>query len=292
MREDIIAVGVDIGGTNIKTVSLSEDMKIIASGSVPTPSEDPEAVAAAVAELIASTDSGDSPVGIACAGDISPEGIVSADNLGFDHVDLAGLIRRHTDRRFLLCQDAHAASVAELRLGGMKGEKNAVYLCVGTGVGGDVIIGGMSMRGINPSSCEIGHMIIHEGGKLCACGNRGCLEAYASASALSGMTGGRLSAGETARLAAGGDSEAAAIWRSYIGELSVGIMNCLILYSPGVVCIGGGLSLSGEFLINSIYEELKKFAYYRNCFRNVRIVTAAFGSGAGALGAALLAKER
>lgn len=286
-----VTIGIDIGGTNIKSVSLTGS-RITGSHSVPTPQDRPESVAAAVAELIDAAYSGDSPVGIACAGDISPDGIVSAENLGFDHIDLAGLIKRHTDRQFIICQDAHAASVAELRLGGMKGALNAVYLCVGTGIGGDIIIGGKSMRGINPSSCEIGHMIIHAGGKKCACGNHGCFEAYASASALSGMTDGKYSAGEIAKRAADGDKRFAAIWNTYIGELCIGIMNCLILYSPEVVCIGGGLSLSGEFLIRSVREGLEGSAYYRDYFRNVRIVTAEFGSDTGAVGAALLAAER
>ncbi len=197
-----MTIGIDIGGTNIKSVSLS-DGGIVSSHSAPTPSG-AENIALTVADIIESTEVSDSPVGIACAGDISPDGIVSTDNLGFDHVDLAGVIRRHTDRKFVICQDAHTASVAELTLGNMKGARNAVYLCFGTGIGGDIILGWKSMRGVNSSSCEIGHMITHMGGKLCSCGNHGCFEAYASASALSGMTDGRFTAGEIAKRDADG----------------------------------------------------------------------------------------
>ena len=284
-----MTIGIDIGGTNIKSVSL-RDGGIISSHSVPTP-EGPESIAMTVAKIIESTEVSDSPVGIACAGEISPDGVVSADNLGFDHVDLAGLIRRHTDRRFVICQDAHAASVAELTLGSMKGARNAVYLCVGTGLGGDVIIGGKSMRGVNPSSCEIGHMITHMCGKRCSCGNHGCFEAYASASALSGMTNGKFTAGEIAKRAKDGEAEFPTVWKSYIDELCCGIMNCLILYAPEVVCIGGGLSLSGEFLIRSVKDGLEKYKYYRDYFGKVGIVTARFTSDAGAVGAGLIAGE-
>ena len=285
-----VTVGIDIGGTNIKSVLLSKG-KVIASHSIPTPSAKPESIAMTVAELITSTDTSDSAVGIACAGDISRDGIVSADNLGFDRVDLAGLIKRHINRPLLICQDAHAASVAELRLGSMRNAENAVYLCIGTGIGGDIIVGGKSMRGINRSSCEIGHMIIHAGGKRCACGNFGCFEAYASANALSGMTDGRFSAAEIVKRASDGEKDFGEIWKTYVGELCTGIMNCLILYSPEVICIGGGLSLSGDFLINSVRKGLEDFAYYRDYFANVKIVTAQFASDAGAVGAALLAKE-
>ena len=132
---------------------------------------------------------------------------------------------------------------------------------VGTGIGGDVIIGGKSMRSVNPSSCEIGHMITHMDGKRCSCGNHGCFEAYASASALSGMTNGKFTAGEIAKRAKDGEAEFPTIWKSYIDELCCGIMNCIILYSPEVVCVGGGLSLSGEFLIRSVREGLEESAY-------------------------------
>ena len=81
------------------------------------------------------------------------------------------------------------------------------------------------------------------------------------------------------------------LWESYLGELAVGVMNCLILYAPSAVCIGGGMSLSGEFLLAGLRRKLEQFPYFNNCFSAVRLLTAAFAGEAGAVGAALLTED-
>ena len=142
-----------------------------------------------------------------------------------------------------------------------------------------------------PLSCEIGHMITHPNGKKCSCGNSGCYERYASAAALSEMSEYKYSAFEIVEGAKQGDKEFTAIWQEYISELCIGLMNCMILYSPDCVCIGGGLSGAGKFLINSIKDEMNNYRYYRDYFRDVKITVSKYGSNAGALGAAIYAAE-
>lgn len=285
-------IGVDIGGTNIKGVLL-EDRKILGRVSCPTPSGIPGRTAKAVCELAERLSGTDTrlPIGIACAGEIDENGVITAENLGWDKVDFVSELRKAGLSDFTLYQDAYAASEAEYRAGALRDTPNAVYLCIGTGIGGNVFLGGRSLRKLSKNSCELGHMSIHADGRRCSCGNKGCFEEYASAGALSRMSGSRYSAAEIVRMAQEGDAAMLSLWESYLGELAVGVMNCLILYAPSAVCIGGGMSLSGEFLLAGLRRKLEQFPYFNNCFLTVRLLTAAFAGEAGAVGAALLTED-
>ena len=284
-------IGIDIGGTNIKAL-IFENGKYTDGKSVVTPKNSPDNAARAVAGIADSLCGDEINIGIACAGEVDGStGIITADNLGFKNVDFSEMLGRYTNKRFYLLQDACAASYAELKLGVLKGFDNALYLCFGTGVGCDVILNGKSIRKNLPLSCEIGHMITHPNGKKCSCGNSGCYERYASAAALSEMSEYKYSAFEIAEGAKHGEKEFIVIWQEYISELCIGLMNCMILYSPDCVCIGGGLSGAGKFLINSIKDEMNNYRYYRDYFRDVKIAVSKYGSNAGALGAAIYAAE-
>ena len=140
-------IGVDIGGTNIKGVLL-EDRKILGRVSCPTPSGIPGRTAKAVCELAERLSGTDTrlPIGIACAGEIDENGVITAENLGWDKVDFASELRKAGLSDFTLYQDAYAASEAEYRAGALRDTPNAVYLCIGTGIGGNVFLGGRSLR--------------------------------------------------------------------------------------------------------------------------------------------------
>ena len=286
-------IGIDIGGTNIKGVLL-EGRKILKRVRCSTPSRIPGMTVKAVCELVerlSEKQKPNVPIGIACAGEIDENGVITADNLGWDKMDFASGLRKAGLSDFALYQDAYAASEAEYRAGALQNTPNAVYLCIGTGIGGNVFMDGRSLRKLSKNSCELGHMSIHADGRRCSCGNKGCFEEYASAGALSRMSGSRYSAAEIVRRAQEGDAEMLKLWEVYLGELAAGVMNCLILYAPSAVCIGGGMSLSGEFLLSGLHAKLREFPYFNNCFSNVRLLTAAFAGEAGAVGAALLTEE-
>ena len=284
-------IGIDIGGTNIKAMIVENGM-CAESITFATPKNSPEDTAKVVSDIANSLCGDNISMGIACAGEVdSSTGIITADNLGFKNVKFSEILGKYTRKKFYLIQDACAASFAEFKSGSLKGFDNSLYLCFGTGVGGDVILNGESIRKKLPLSCEIGHMITHPNGKKCSCGNSGCYERYASASALSEMSGGNYSAYEIAEGAKRGKTECSEIWKEYIYELCIGIMNCMIIYTPDCICIGGGLSGSGEFLINSITDEMNNYRYYRDYFRDVKITVSKYGGNAGALGAAIYAAE-
>ena len=178
-------------------------------------------------------------------------------------------------------------------------------ITLGTGVGGAMIVNGSCLEGYNYAAGEIGHMVIRQGGKLCTCGRRGCLEAYASASALT----------EQAREAAeknpdsllwqkagkdpdsingrlfmdcvkAGDETARKVFDEYLSFLAEGTANLINILQPERVCIGGGLSGAGEALLAPLRKRVSPMLYSRDSERNAQIVAAVLGNDAGIIGAA------
>lgn len=285
------AIGIDVGGTAIK-FALVSDGEVLLRAQCPTPTGDPPALAKAAAALIRENapDWEMLPIGFACAGDVDPKtGLVSADNLGWQNVPLGSLLREALGRDVLLEQDTHAAMMAEWANGSLKGEKNALYLTIGTGVGGGAILDGRPYREIRRPGSEFGHMITHAGGELCPCGERGCYERYASSAALVRRAKGYKNAKEIVDAVQRNDPAILPIWESYIEEVCVGLVSLMAIFYPEAISIGGGISASGDFLLNAILKGLSHHEGYRKYYSHIRIRLADFGNDAGVLGAAAAA---
>lgn len=285
------AIGIDVGGTAIK-FALASDGEVLLRAQCPTPTGDPPALAKSAAALIRENapDWEMLPIGFACAGDVDPKtGLVSADNLGWQNVPLGSLLREALGRDVLLEQDTHAAMMAEWANGSLKGEKNALYLTIGTGVGGGAILDGRPYREIRRPGSEFGHMITHAGGEPCPCGERGCYERYASSAALVRRAKGYKNAKEIVDAVQRNDPAILPIWESYIEEVCVGLVSLMAIFYPEVISIGGGISASGDFLLNAIRKGLSHHEGYRKYYSHIRIRLADFGNDAGVLGAAAAA---
>lgn len=285
------AIGIDVGGTAIK-FALVSDGEVLLRAQCPTPTGDPPALAKAAAALIRENapDWEILPIGFACAGDVDPKtGLVSADNLGWRNVPLGSLLREALGRDVLLEQDTHAAMMAEWANGSLKGEKNALYLTIGTGVGGGAILDGRPYREIRRPGSEFGHMITHAGGEPCPCGERGCYERYASSAALVRRAKGYKNAKEIVDAVQRNDPAILPIWESYIEEVCVGLVSLMAIFYPEAISIGGGISASGDFLLNAILKGLSHHEGYRKYYSHIRIRLADFGNDAGVLGAAAAA---
>lgn len=285
------AIGIDVGGTAIK-FALVSDGEVLLRAQCPTPTGDPPALAKAAAALIRENapDWEMLPIGFACAGDVDPKtGLVSADNLGWQNVPLGFLLREALGRDVLLEQDTHAAMMAEWANGSLKGEKNALYLTIGTGVGGGAILDGRPYREIRRPGSEFGHMITHAGGEPCPCGERGCYERYASSAALVRRAKGYKNAKEIVDAVQRNDPAILPIWENYIEEVCVGLVSLMAIFYPEVISIGGGISASGDFLLNAILKGLSHHEGYRKYYSHIRIRLADFGNDAGVLGAAAAA---
>lgn len=310
-------LGVDLGGTNIVAGVVDENFKIIATGkrktNFPRPAEEiVKDIAAAVKDAIynAKIDVKDIiSFGIGSPGAInSKDGIVErADNLGFYNFPITELLKKYTGFDFIIENDANAAAYGEYIAGAGKGYKSLVAVTLGTGVGGGVIIDGKIFAGSNYAGAELGHTIIAMDGEVCTCGRNGCWEAYASATALIRQTKQAMIrysdsimwelcnnditkvSGKTAFDAMRkGDKAGKMVVDKYIQYIAVGVINCVNIFQPEVLCIGGGVSKEGETLINPIKDYLDGEDYARNIKKRVQIKTAALGNDAGLIGAAFL----
>ncbi|MBI4495970.1 MAG: ROK family protein [Deltaproteobacteria bacterium] len=201
--------------------------------------------------------------------------------------------------------DANAAALGEKWMGAARGLKDFCLITLGTGVGGGLVLGGEVWHGADGMAGEIGHMTIDPAGPLCLCGNRGCLEMYASANALRRMVLEARSAGRTSRFfhrvdagpldgetihrgARDGDRLCREAFRRMGSALGIGISNLVNLLNVEGVILGGALAAAWRFFIPSVRNEVKSRAFLRPA-RRARIVCSAVGEDAGLLGSAFLA---
>lgn len=316
-------VGVDLGGSKISAIVADGSGNIKARDYRDTcAQEGPEGVISRIIESIKRVI--DSPavaspadvmgIGIGAAGACeTPSGIVSSSpNLpGWRNVPLKDIIQREFSLPTYLENDATIAALGEHRFGAGVGIGNLIYVTVGTGIGGGIIIDGKLYGGASGTAGEIGHMTIDVNGPPCNCGNIGCWETFASGTALAAAAVRQIEAGaQTTILSfAEGDLEKVSaqtiflaadqgdklakdlIWRTgyYLG---VGLVNLVNIFNPELVLIGGGLSQMGQLLLEPAIKVVKERAFEVPA-KAVRIERAQLGADAGVLGAvALVLREK
>lgn len=297
---DLVRVGVDIGGTDTKIGLVNAAQQLVAFSSAPTHAERPAAeVLADIAQRIRDLLSKQNVrwpqcqgVGFGVPGTVNPKlGLVPySNNLGWADVPFIETLKPYLPTPIRIANDADCAALGELAAGAGKGFRNIVMVTLGTGVGGGVILDGRLLHG-----SELGHMVLVENGELCTCGRRGCLEAYASATALKRdvrrITGFDMEPKAIFEAAASGDSTAKKIVDFYIHRLGEGIVNIVNLFRPQILLLGGGLSHQGETLLKPIREMVG-----RSCFGGAKaglpeIRVAPLGNRAGMIGAASLFQD-
>ena len=309
-------IGIDLGGTNIAAGVVDENGRILAQDSVPTLSERPiEEIVADMAAVSEKTvaDAGLSlsdikAIGIGCPGSVVNETgtIAFSNNIRMENVPLAAMLRKHIDLPVNIENDANAAAFGEYAING-KGAKDFVFITLGTGVGGGIIIDGKIYRGFNGAGAELGHMTLIHDGVMCSCGKKGCWESYASVTALIRQTaeaieknpdglmaklaeeGGKVSGRTAFDAAKQGDAEAQKVVDSYVRYVADGIVSMVNLFQPERLVIGGGISKEGDYLLNPI----KKFVEandYNKYLARTQIEIATLFNDAGIIGAALSAR--
>ena len=310
-------IGIDLGGTNIAVGVVTEDGKILETLSVPTKAErDYTEIIADMAEVSkkvcekAGVDLKDvKAVGIGCPGSIDNEKgeCAYSNNLKMEHAKVAEEFRKHLDLPVNLENDANAAALGEYEVNG-QGAKSYVFITLGTGIGGGVIIDGKIYRGFNGVGAELGHTVLVSGGEECTCGRKGCWEAYASVTALIRQTKKALEenadtimhdmvkeegkvSGKTAFVAAKkGDKVAKAVVDQYLVYVAEGITNMINIFQPEKIVIGGSISKEGDYLLNPVREFVAKNDYNRYMAKAQLEIATLFGD-AGIIGAALSAKK-
>ena len=310
-------IGIDLGGTNIAVGLVTEDGKILETISVPTKAErdyteivkDMAEVSKKVCEKAGVDIKDVAAVGIGCPGSIDNEKgeCAYSNNLKMEHAKVAEEFRKHLDLPVNMENDANAAALGEYEING-KGAKSFVFITLGTGVGGGVVLDGKIFRGFNGFGAELGHTVMVAGGEDCSCGRKGCWEAYASVTALIRQTKkameenpdtimhqlaekeGKVS-GKTAFVAAKqGDKVALDVVNKYFEYVAEGITNMVNIFQPEKIVIGGSISKEGDYLLKPVREYVAKYDYNRYMAKAQIEIATLFGD-AGIIGAALSAKK-
>jgi glucokinase len=289
-------LGVDIGGTFIKWVVLTEGA-VTLSGHLSTPPEGPEAVTAAVAR-IAGQQIVDS-LGVAVPGqlgrDLQSTEIIPNLAGRWRSYPLATALRETTALPATLINDARAFATAELSVGAARDRSEVVFLTMGTGVGGAIALGGSVLRGPGDRLGEIGHLLAVPGGLTCTCGARGCLETVAGGRALArawsqvvgadGRDGGALSTPEDlVRAALDGDAMARRILDEAGTAVGAALGSVLALLGVNTVVIGGGIAPAFELMRPAAERALEARTALIGA---VELLTTQLGTSAGAIGAAI-----
>ena len=309
-------LGIDLGGTNIVAGIVDENYNIIFTAKLktncPRPAEeitDDMVKTANMAIENAGLKIEDiEAFGVGSPGAVDPKTgtVVFANNLNFNNVPLAAMLKERMGVDFYIENDANAAAYGEYIAGAGKGTKNFIAVTLGTGVGGGIIIDGKIYGGMNNAGGELGHTVINMHGRMCTCGRQGCWEVYASATALIRQTkqamlkypkskmweicNGDIEKvdGKTSFDAMrAGDDVARRVVDTYIMYIGVGISNNINIFQPEIICIGGGVAMEGDTLIRPVVEFVDGENYARNVQR-VKIRTAELGNNAGIIGAAFL----
>ena len=308
-------IGVDLGGTNIAVGLIDLDGKnILHKKSVKTRAPRPcEDISTDIADICLSLCEAEGIplstvewIGIATPGIVKSGVVISAVNLGWTNERFGEIVSRITGRPTFVANDANAAAYAEAKWGCGVGEDSLIAVTLGTGIGGGIILDGKIWEGFNGFAAELGHMVIAVDGRHCACGLRGCFEAYCSATALVHETrrmmklypdslmwqiaGGDITKidGRTAFIAnAQGDPAAHQIIDDFVNYLAIGIANIINIFQPSVVCVGGGISGQGEELMRPLRERLRYTSFGTKDMRT-RVEAAVYKNDAGIIGAGLL----
>ncbi len=307
-------VGIDVGGTFIKGGIVDDLGRVLVSDKTPTKAEGgAKAVAGEIAALVErllsrTTLTASDLVGIGMGVPGMIDGargeVVYANNLGWRNFGIAKEIEALTGVPTRITNDANAAALGEALFGAGRAFCHSVLLTLGTGVGGGIVLGGKLYEGNRGAGAELGHTVISMGGEPCTCGRRGCLEAYASATALirdtrRAMEAHRESAmwelgstqrvdGATAFAFMDRDGVAREVVEHYLDALACGIVNLCNELRPEAVILGGGICAEGERLTRPLQERLEREVYGGSDGPVPRVLAAMLGNRAGLLGAAAL----
>ena len=280
--------GVDIGGTSIKIGLVDSEKGLLDTTSFPSFPGDAEKLAEEIALRVREMDV--CAIGVGTAGSVHLDTeLVYASNLKWWGVPFRKHLEEKSKLPVWVDNDAQSAMMAEVFDGALQGVKNGIYLTIGTGIGGAILINGKPWRSSNNVGAEFGHMITHGDGEPCPCKRRGCFERYASANALSRMAGG-LSARDVFDGAQNGNVRLQGILENYYRELAIGMVSIVSIFNPDVIAIGGGISAAGEVLLRGIEKAFDEQMSGRKDFFKGQFRLARHRNSAGVLGAAMLAK--
>jgi len=311
----MVSIGIDIGGTGIQIGVVDEQGKILAKGAITTRTEDTyqqqiHDMAQCALETIEKggfTFDDVSHIGVGVPGLADRDGVVVfCTNLGWHDIPFRTEFQKHINKPVYIDNDATVAGLAESAAGVSAGTSSSIFLTLGTGVGGAIILGGKVWRGHHGVGSEIGHQILVVDGEPCTCGNKGCLERYCSATAIIRMARElaptypdsvimQQCAGDVSKINAKividaarvNDPMGVEVFGKYVMYLGQAIANIINFMDPEVIVLGGGVSKAGDFLVDAVSKEVRKYVLYKT-LPSAEIKLATLGADAGIIGAAML----
>lgn len=311
----MIAIGIDIGGTSIKGAAIYDDGRMLDVFSLPVIREDPGEVTInrlidVVEKYIEEQGIAKEIVGIGFGIpgllDIEKGVVIFSNNLLWENLPIAEMFQKRLPYPIRIANDANVAALGEAIFGAGKGVPYVIMLTLGTGVGGGIVLDGKLYEGNEGKGAELGHTVVQYGGRLCTCGRNGCLETYASATAVINDTKkameehpeslmhkvaqelGKIDGRVAFKAARQGDLVAMGVVEQYIYYLSEGILNYCNIFRPNVVILSGGIANEGDYLFDKINSYLKLHQYGYPKSPAVKVVPAKLGYDSGKIGAACL----
>ena len=307
-------VGIDLGGTFIKGGIVDDLGNIVYSDKTPTESEQgADGVANNIANLtkallarvgLGADDVEGIGMGVPGMIDSKAGNVIYSNNLNWKDFRIGEKVTALTGLRVKIANDANVAALGEVKFGAAKAYESVVMLTLGTGVGGGIVVDGKLVEGNKSAGAELGHAVIVAGGEACTCGRKGCLEAYASATALIRDTKRMMEAhkdskmweigdlskvtGKTAFDYKDSDVYAKAVVDNYLEMLACGITNMANIFRPEAVLLGGGVCAQGDNLIKPLQAIVDRDIFAGDLGPQVPILIAELENSAGILGAAAL----
>ena len=303
-----LVFAVDLGGTHLRVALVDDKGRILKQTKQETPKGD--SAESVVGALVAAAQNWDTykqnvvAASIMVPGPVKNAVVLQAPNLpSLVNYPLKAELEKRLGWPVFLENDANAAAVGEMWLGAARGCRDVVSVTLGTGVGGGVIVDGRLWRGSHGSAGEIGHTTVDPfSGLKCKCGNTGCLELFASATAIVRMTkeslssfpesllnGDGLSAEKVYEAGRDGDELALAVFKRFGMYLGIGLANLINLIDPQIIVIAGGAVNGWDLFAEEMYRQVEERAF-RTTAQQVKIARAECGDNAGLLGAARLAR--
>ena len=315
----MVYIGIDVGGTGIKIGVVDEQGQLIHQGETPT------LVSRPYQEIIADMgrcalkvldeakltvdDVHSVGIGIPGIADAKTGNVIFCTNMGWKDVPLRSELQKYINKPVFIDNDATVAGFAESVAGVSKGTSSSVFLTLGTGVGGGIVINGRPWSGFHGVGSEIGHIPMDIGGVPCTCGNEGCLERYCSATAIirmgkqilqqhpesmmMEMVGGdpeKLTAKIVFDAARELDNAAMKVFTTYVDYLAKACYTIIAFLDPEVIVLGGGVSKAGSFLLDAVRARVPKYLLFKTLPYS-RIELARLGADAGMIGAAMLGRQ-
>ena len=298
-------IGIDLGGSHISIGVVDKDGKILDKRDKHLRGIAKRLIKPTIEETIISNikeyqkNYKITEIGIAVPGSVKNDKILKSVNLGLKDYDLVGVIKKEIDLPIKIRNDANCAALAESKYGALKKYNRVLFMTLGTGIGGAVIINGKLLDAGEYPGCEFGHMVIKENGLECNCGRKGCFEKYGSMRAfkdnlrnelgLEDKTSGKelMAILKNTTKESKDYAKIEKVRKQYIRDLSVGITNLVNIFEPEAIGIGGSFVYFSEALLDDIKELIIKENMLFNSRKEINIQTAVLGNEAGIIGAIL-----